>query len=263
MPSARVREADIQYVEGKIMQHHFDVDIAKKYGILEAVLIDHIYFWVAKNRANGANYIDGKYWTFNSKKAFSELFPYASERQIKYALDKLRLDGVIEVAAYNKSNYDRTLFYTLTDRGYSMLQNCPLDWTNLSNRTDNIVQPIPYTNTDINTDGYMSSPNGSDILGTQKRKRKPFVPPTLEEVQAYCKERNSPVNPKTFWEYYNAGEWKDSKGNPVKNWKQKLITWERGGMNGSAKSESSVHFELDNRGKGNNEDYFDDLFGEG
>ena len=65
-----------------------------------------------------------------------------------------------------------------------------------------------------------------------KRGKKEFVPPTLEEVEAYCKERNNNVDPKTFYDYFTAGNWHDSKGNPVKNWKQKLITWEKGGNNG-------------------------------
>jgi hypothetical protein len=60
-----------------------------------------------------------------------------------------------------------------------------------------------------------------------------FVPPTLEEVEAYCKSRNSTVAPKQFWEYFDAGDWIDSKGQKVRSWKQKLITWEKGGY-GSA-----------------------------
>ena len=58
-------------------------------------------------------------------------------------------------------------------------------------------------------------------------KGREFIPPTLEEVQAYCKERSSPVDPKKFYEYFTAGGWKDAKGNPVRNWKQKLLTWEQ------------------------------------
>jgi hypothetical protein len=54
-----------------------------------------------------------------------------------------------------------------------------------------------------------------------------FTPPTLEEIEAYCKERNNKVNPKAFFDYFTEGKWKDSKGNPVKNWKQKIITWEK------------------------------------
>jgi len=58
-------------------------------------------------------------------------------------------------------------------------------------------------------------------------KKKKFVPPTLDEVKAYVESRNSGVDPERFFAYYNAGEWRDMQGNPVRNWKQKLITWER------------------------------------
>ena len=54
-----------------------------------------------------------------------------------------------------------------------------------------------------------------------------FVPPSLDEVKDYCRERKSTVNPVKFFEYYSAGHWIDSKGQPVRNWRQKLITWEK------------------------------------
>ena len=55
-----------------------------------------------------------------------------------------------------------------------------------------------------------------------------FVPPKLDEVEAYCKERNNNVDAKRFFDYYSAGNWKDKAGKPVKNWKQKMIAnWER------------------------------------
>lgn len=55
-----------------------------------------------------------------------------------------------------------------------------------------------------------------------------FMPPKLEEVEAYCKERNNYVDAKRFFDYYSAGNWKDKDGKPVKNWKQKMIAnWER------------------------------------
>lgn len=53
-----------------------------------------------------------------------------------------------------------------------------------------------------------------------------FVPPSLTDVAAYCRSRNSPVDPVKFFEYFEAGDWRDAKGQPVKNWKQKLLTWE-------------------------------------
>lgn len=61
-----------------------------------------------------------------------------------------------------------------------------------------------------------------------KKTSKQFTPPTLEEVQAYCKERNNNVDAKQFWDYYEAEGWKDQSGKPVKSWKQKMIAvWEK------------------------------------
>ena len=60
-----------------------------------------------------------------------------------------------------------------------------------------------------------------------------FRPPTLEEVTAYCRERSSPVNPKRFYDYFSTPDdqgrtWHDSEGKPVRNWKQRIISWENG-----------------------------------
>ena len=71
---------------------------------------------------------------------------------------------------------------------------------------------------------------GKDSIGKnnidKSKKSKPFVPPTLDDVKAYAQKRGNKVDPQKFFDYYTAGEWKDAKGNPVKSWKQKMITWE-------------------------------------
>lgn len=62
----------------------------------------------------------------------------------------------------------------------------------------------------------------------EKEKRKNiWVAPTLEQIQEYCKSRHNNVDAQRFFDYYEASGWKDSKGNKVKNWKQKVITWEK------------------------------------
>lgn len=69
--------------------------------------------------------------------------------------------------------------------------------------------------------------NNININNMKEIYKERFKKPTLEEVEAYCKERGNKVNPKKFYDFYETGNWKDSKGNQVKNWKQKVITWEK------------------------------------
>lgn len=92
---------------------------------------------------------------------------------------------------------------------------------------DTITENQQVLNTNISNTKVLNTKelDISPISPTKKPNR--FVPPTLDEIKAYCQERNSCVDPQTFFEYFTTGGWKDSEGKPVKNWKQKLITWEK------------------------------------
>jgi len=96
------------------MINHFDADIAKKVGVNAAVIFHNILFWCEKNKANEIHFYDGRYWTYNSIKAWRELFPYMTEKQIRIALNKLKKNGYIVTGNYNKSAYDRTTWYSIT-----------------------------------------------------------------------------------------------------------------------------------------------------
>ena len=72
---------------------------------------------------------------------------------------------------------------------------------------------------------YTQDSKGKVSIG--KSNNKHFTPPTLEEVKAYIDERHSNVDAKQFFDYYTEGQWHDQSGKPVKNWKQKVITWEK------------------------------------
>lgn len=63
------------------------------------------------------------------------------------------------------------------------------------------------------------------------REKKKFSPPTVEEVKRYILENNYSVDPIVFLKYFSENNWKDSKGNKVKNWKQKIITWQTHNLN--------------------------------
>ena len=122
------------------MIHSFNINIATKYGVHSAIILDNLNYWITKNQANEQHFYDGHYWTYNSKKAFAELFPYMTERQIDYALKKLIDDGIIITGKYNTNKYNQTLWYAITNFGYSILQNCEMEQTNLSNQYDKLVE---------------------------------------------------------------------------------------------------------------------------
>lgn len=67
----------------------------------------------------------------------------------------------------------------------------------------------------------------------QKQERMPrakvtrFIPPTLEEVIEYCKDRNNGLDAVKFHASYTAKGWKMGK-TPVVDWRACVVTWERG-----------------------------------
>lgn len=67
--------------------------------------------------------------------------------------------------------------------------------------------------------------NEADNDLKRKSKRKTFTPPTLKEIQDYVREKNLKVDAEQFYNYFTEGNWVDSKGNQVKSWKQKILTW--------------------------------------
>ena len=90
-------------------------------------------------------------------------------------------------------------------------------------------------NNNINNKNNNKNKNKNNIV----REKPKFVPPSLEEIQAYCIERKNNINAKTFYDYYEAGDWTDGRGNKIKNWKQKVITWEKHTNTRSTQSNTS------------------------
>lgn len=104
------------------MQYQFDVNVATRYGVDEAIFIHNIYFWVLQNRANGRNMKDGRAWTYNSMAALADLFPFWTVRQLERIIKSCVDKGLLETATYNERSRDRTKWYTVTpevDRLYA------------------------------------------------------------------------------------------------------------------------------------------------
>ena len=78
---------------------------------------------------------------------------------------------------------------------------------------------------------------------TPKSKAKRFTPPTLEEVTAYCMERNNNVDAQHFIDYYTSNGWLVGK-NKMKDWKAAVRTWERNGYSSGTQKATKAQ-ELD------------------
>lgn len=61
-------------------------------------------------------------------------------------------------------------------------------------------------------------------LQPEKPKRKNFVKPTVEEIAAYCKEKNYNVNAQQFFNYYESNGWKIGR-NAMKSWPSAVQNW--------------------------------------
>lgn len=145
--------------------HMFDPQIAQEYGVNAAIIFQNLAYWTEHNRANEANFHDGRYWTYNSVRAFAELFPYLTDKQIRAALKKLEEGGMILVGNYNKSAYDRTRWYALAEKGLSIYTKGQMNFAYGENENDPEGEPIPDINTDVTT------PNKPDIGAPKKEPR--------------------------------------------------------------------------------------------
>ena len=97
------------------MRHAFNTDLAEKYGIEKALIIDYFAYWVVENMRNEKNFHEGRYWVFNSASALSEKFHYISRRTMNQKLQELEADGILISGNFNKNKFDRTKWYSFKD----------------------------------------------------------------------------------------------------------------------------------------------------
>lgn len=93
---------------------------------------------------------------------------------------------------------------------------------NVTNECDNVQK------SHIEIEKEIDKEKDIEIEGIKSDKptRTRFKPPTLDEVKAYCRERQNDVNPEKFIDHYTSNGWKVGK-NPMKDWKAAVRTWER------------------------------------
>lgn len=143
-------------------------------------------------------------YCYASNRYFAELYS-VSQTTISLLIKNLIDNGYIESEIEYKDGSKEILnrYLKIIKGGY------------LRNLKEGYLKKVKGNNTSVNN----TSINKENI----KRK---FIKPTIEEIELYCKERNNNINAKKFYEYYEVNNWKDKNGDQVKNWKQRIISWE-------------------------------------
>jgi hypothetical protein len=197
------------------MNHSFDVDVANRFGVNEAIFIENLRFWIAKNKANNRHFYDGRFWTYNSAKAFAELFPYWSKQQIERIVQRLKSANILMIGHYSPNTYDRTNWYAFSDESIALLSMHPFIEFDESTSTD--IKPVKQQSLGFEA-FWKAYPKkvGKDAAERAFGKRKPNEAMLIDMLEAIERQKVS-----TNWQeeggrfipypasWLNKGRWKD------------------------------------------------------
>ena len=195
------------------MVHSFEVEDAKLYGVECAVILYNLRFWLHKNLANGKHFHNERVWTYNSAKAFEELFPYMSHRQIYRRLQKLIDKGIVVTGDYGNP-WDQSKWYSVNESPFTEIGK----W-NYQNRQMELPKTV-----NRNTE------NGKSYTDS-KPDSKPFKKPDIDAIKNYFRETGKipqehiDIEAENFWNHFEERDWKRSDGRKVREWKRQASTW--------------------------------------
>lgn len=189
------------------MQHNFNIDVATKYGVNIAIFLNNLSFWIQHNIANEKHFYDGRYWSYNSKKSYSKLYPYWSEKQIRTIIDNCKAEGLIIIDNFNKNKYDQTHWYSLTEKACELLNfticpNGPMVQTKRADESDQKGRPIPDIKPDI-----------KPKRGPARKNREPlsFEPDSKNQELAHRLGVNIETEVKSFISKKPSSKWNQSE----------------------------------------------------
>ncbi len=159
--------------------HHFNIKVAKDFDVDTAIFLNNMAFWINYLIANRNDpkqknhYFESKYWLYNSYTDWSILFPYYSRKQMRRIIENCFNNGLIIKGNFNNKRYDKTNWYTMTEKAleyYPTLKEQILNTYAQTGKTyaqtgktyAQTGTPIPYSNPDKNPDiSFSPSPTAT------------------------------------------------------------------------------------------------------
>lgn len=109
------------------------------------------------------------------------------------------------------------------------MEETKVDAKELAKRMDKRWQSVTSFMMNCNDENFQLCKEaiGDIVKDRNNETNKSFIPPTLEQVIAYCRERKNNIDPYKFFNYYGERNWTwgDNRA-PIKDWKRAVITWE-------------------------------------
>lgn len=170
--------------------------VAVRYGLEEAIFLDVIVHWYRTNQAEGRNFHDGRWWTYNTVKAFDDAFPWWTGKQIRRIIESCKAKGAILIGNYNSDRRDRTAWYSPSDEALELYGialpgncNCPNGQMQMPERADSFAQTgeaLPCNN-HVGTNMYppIVPPEGDAPADEPKPPKKKAEPYRLDWFEAF------------------------------------------------------------------------------
>lgn len=119
------------------MIYSFDGAIANEVGVSAAVVFHHIAHWIKFNEVHEQNFINGKYWMYDTVANMQKFLNFYTDRTIKNSIGKLVEADYLVRDNLSQDKYNHTKWYALTEKGmaYANLNNnqkCKFDWEKFS-----------------------------------------------------------------------------------------------------------------------------------
>ena len=164
-----------------------------------------------------------------------------SEDRVKYAIDLFcslgmieDVDGVITITNWNKYQ-DTDKLQKMQEQNKNRQQRFRDNHKEEQKQcSSNVTVTLPEKENNVTVTQQNKNKNKKE--NKNKNNKSNNMPPTLEDVKAYCKERENNVDPEAFIDYYEARGWYLSNGKKMVDWKAAVRTWERNNY-GNHKSE--------------------------
>ncbi len=155
-----------------------------------------------------------------------------------------KIHNYIQNDRYKPTIYteEKALLLEEKNKEYSLDTSCIQNVSNLDTQIRLGKVRVGKDSIDESSVGSICGDDSPQPTTTKPSKKKTFIPPTVQEVQAYCLERQNNIDAERFVDYYTSNGWKVGK-NSMKDWKAALRTWERKEKEGGYHGTSSRNFD--------------------